>query len=884
MNFLENRLAILNDRNSFFKEKRIVFEYGLFIENRQFLNWDTTQMETEYIFNGQAYKTLQEAEKARNEYIQKNSTTINGQTYVQFPGGKYKDKDDNMYHSLDEVKIRSQDSDVESWQVQAQTLQQQASQPQQYTINNGAYIYDGKIVGYGSSGQQEAQKLVNRAKTAQSKLSQLAQNISRSVASSINGAILSDVPNDAVQKKGSVTINGQEYQKYNVYGKGMMVKIGGGKYITKNALKKSQDFQSTFSPQQLQSYGIGLDYGELSGQKYINNPPNYHNTAAGQRYREEQERKLDEARNPEKYSAKAKSPAQLASENFTNQLQQEAQKISNDLDNLVNTKTIKSSSSQNLKPLPDQYPKETYGGQEYAKKGGGVYLFNGNAYTSFNSLKAGIRKYNDKQAKMEGDYGNTPTEWKKKTYNGRTFEQFYVDGNPRPQFKYKGEEISNIDDLKLAVLNDTSEVMAKYSGDYTPPKDFNDIFDAGSDYNKQFGNINDDGTAAVTGNAIGAQVGQGQDATGAINALTDAINQGRADSQMAQEEIDQLYDQWSRLQQAMVENPEMLEGLMDEITFFDPEYNQFMEDLKAERNLNMRQLQASYDDAIQQIEQSEGMLEEDKADAIKSATDDFLSAHQELNLSEELAYKNTAKTLKNLSQQAESVGVQNFMAQMAKGVVGSGLEIAADQLVRGLKESRKEVQETQQTQQLEIDLQRRKVVNSLEKQLGTDKADQIIKMAEMKDPRLEQALQSGQFTDQQKKVLGDLASEQVQQPALSMPQQQQMQTQGGYKGDLNKNVERQKEQLQQQAQQAGQSFGFSKEKQDLNFGQQQREAEKRRKTQKLQYATNYMEYIPFLEQNGQFTLGEEAKKKGGKSFTQRNKYRTELPKGTFQIF
>lgn len=768
-----------------------------------------------------------------------------------------------------------------------------------------------------------------------------------SVIRSGNYTYASTIPRDAIKKKEDIgngitqikTNNGKTYYQY-----------GNLAFNSKLYAEKSQEYASV-NPQ-----GYNDLYSEMtkpwSEEKASwgwKDPRIWVNSNDGKLYTEAKERDRREKEDPTYGQAPTMTPEE-ASRWAQEQLSQGSGSSVDDtlsqLDEIIQTqnKQAKNNSNSNsnnmasLEPLPSGYDRGTYGGQEYADKGGGVYIFNGRTYTDKNLLKAGIRKYNDEKAMSEGDYGNTKTEWRSFKLGDKTYERFYVDGNPREQYRYNGQEFKDYnkfkDYIKTAVKEQENKTSQPGAGD------FNDIFygnigdindgkpgqNTSEEYKRdvqeavESGKITQEQADALLSNNLGSQIYAGNkmlaDQIGAgNNALADAINQSRADSQMQQEEIDALYDQWSRLQQAIVENPEMMENLMSEIKYFDPEYNQFMDDLKKERELDQRQLEQNYKSTIEKIELSEDYTQEDKAEAIKSVTDNFIDTHKELKLSEESAFKSTAKVLTQITEQGASQGAAQYMQQIGQGVAGQGGNIAAwgaDKLVKALKSSRNETKEQYDMQQLEIDLQKRKMAKALEAEVGTDKANEIIQNAQMNyNPQLQQEggigqglLREGQTTisnipastnlkgnfgqewrqgqTRQRIDYGQTGLERMQ-GAAQQGQLGGFQTAGGYQGNINKQTGRQMQQFGMQKREAGQGYDLSKDRIALGFDQGQRGAEQRRKSQQLQWITNNMEYIPFIEQNGRFSIGNQAKSKGGQSFTQRNRGRTQLPKGTFQI-
>ena len=361
-----------------------------------------------------------------------------------------------------------------------------------------------------------------------------------------------------------------------------------------------------------------------------------------------------------------------------------------------------------------------------------------------------------------------------------------------------------------------------------------------------------------------------EDLNNKVNWVKDRHNKENTEK-IDNQDIEDFWNEWTNVQQWLSDNPQEYESLLDEITIFDDHYDRLVDNLNNERKLSLDEINQDYKQTLDKINLDNSLNEEEKVEAIKSAIDWYMFVHEELNFNKELAYKNASKSIKSAIQETWNISAQNYINQISNWIIWWNIwEIDANQILRSLKEYREDVADNLETQQMDIEFQRRKALKQLETEVWSNQAQDIYNQAQWINP----SLNSSNIGNQLPWV------NRYWELNVNSPNQ----TFWNYQWSINQWYKRKqwfnqlsKENAKNNQSQKTNRLNFWYDKSLYWINQDKKEKE-------LGYMQNQMQYTPYLKSWSKYIFGNKAKDLWGQSIAQRNKWKNQLWLWTFRVY
>ena len=342
-------------------------------------------------------------------------------------------------------------------------------------------------------------------------------------------------------------------------------------------------------------------------------------------------------------------------------------------------------------------------------------------------------------------------------------------------------------------------------------------------------------------------------------------------SKINNQDVEDFWNEWTDMQQWLSDNPDELNSLLDEINIFDDHYDRLVDNLDKERKLSLDEINSDYRETLEKINLDNDVSEEEKVEAIKSATDWYMFVHEELNFNKELAYKNASKTIKGAIEETGNLSAQNYVNQITNWIEWWNVgKINADQIIRSLKEYREDVADDFNTKQIDIEFQRRKALKQLESEVWSGQAQDIYNQAQWVNPNLT----NSNITNQTPWVnkYWDLKVN----PTNVNFWNYQWSINQSHKRKTSYNELSKKNSMTNKSQRLNRlDYWYDKSLYWINQS---------KKEDELFYMQNQMPYTPYLKSWSKYIFWNKAKELGWQSITQRNKWKNQLWLWTFRVY
>ena len=354
--------------------------------------------------------------------------------------------------------------------------------------------------------------------------------------------------------------------------------------------------------------------------------------------------------------------------------------------------------------------------------------------------------------------------------------------------------------------------------------------------------------------------------------------------------IDNIEDLWSdyvQIEQELNENPEMRNQLFEEAKQFGKSfYEKELSFLEQQKQQSLEKIQESYRQDMERIKLDTIFNEEEKEEAIANATEQFIQAHEGLNFSSEIAYRNASKEIKRAAEDIAHIGAQKYLARMTANTEGNLGGIDAQSITQALKRMREDIEGNHEIQQQEIAMKRQSVFSDLESRVGTEQAQKLLSQAEQEDPSLSNtniqtllgfARSGNAKTERRNTTLKETSYNNSLNIGGFSPRSTNVQ--GAIQNKYSA-TQRQNQLLQQNIKN---NAGLNQSNVQQGFNKSQFYLDKERDTNAVEYMQKNIQNTPYYWNNGNLVIGKKAEEKG-KSINQQNKWTHQLKASTWRLY
>lgn len=196
-----------------------------------------------------------------------------------------------------------------------------------------------------------------------------------------------------------------------------------------------------------------------------------------------------------------------------------------------------------------------------------------------------------------------------------------------------------------------------------------------------------------------------------------------------QTEIDQAYEAWKAQSELLLSDTPEGEAARNELRaktdlIGAPFFDEMTAAMENDREITMKGLQESYENAIASINLASDIDKENKAAAIQDLTGDFINTSNQLNFNKKIAYESAVSTLKKTAIDFGNAASRDYLARVAQGQTGTAL--SQDELIEQVNLINADTLQNFNQAQEQIRLNTQNITTQLAQAVGSERAEQIV--------------------------------------------------------------------------------------------------------------------------------------------------------------
>lgn len=351
--------------------------------------------------------------------------------------------------------------------------------------------------------------------------------------------------------------------------------------------------------------------------------------------------------------------------------------------------------------------------------------------------------------------------------------------------------------------------------------------------------------------------------------------------------IDDLWSEYVQIEQEINKNPQIRDQLFEEAKQFGKSfYDKEMLFLDQQKQQSLSEIQESYRKDMEKIKFDNSLNDQEKEEAVANTTEQFLQAHENLNFSAEVAYRNASKEIKKASEDIAQVGAQKYVQRIMGNVEGNIASFDARAITTAMKKMREDAQGSYDLEQQQIAMKRQSLLSDLESKVGTEQAKMLLAQAEQEDSTLSNnniqstlklASSGTAKTERQNTTLSGVSYNPSLSVKSSAPQTSNLQ------GSINSKYSAVQRQNQLMQENIKNTANIKTQDTQQKFDQSQFYANEQRNADAAAYMQSNIQNQPYYWSNGKLVIGQQAKGTGT-SLNDQNVWQNQLKASTWRLY